>query len=235
MTNQIGIRGWGLAILAIVTVGCASPYAYYGDAGCGPIAISGRHADCSSIASEGCGAEGCDAEGCDAEGCDAEGCDAEPCGRTCGAGGPCRLRDTLACNAGCGRMYWGEWAYDPPDECDACNNHGDWVGPQRCPPRGWHNFWSGLCGSRFHTACGSPTCTDCAVSTNPGYDTGVFSDSAPGEVWVDQSPDSYESGVPASSPDDLPSESVLREARKPTPAKHPASRLVRRGRTSEVK
>lgn len=220
MTYPIGVRGLGLglAILAVVAVGCASPYAYYGDHGPGPFAISGRHADCGGAS----------------EGCDADGCDAEPCGQTCGAGGPCRLRDTLACNAGCGRMYWGEWAYDPPDACDSCNNHGDWVGPQGCPPSGWCNFLSGLHGGRFHTPCGSPTCTDCAAPTGTGYGTEVFSGTTPDDVWVDQSTDSWESEMPSSSPDDLPPESVLREARKLTPARHPASRLVRRGRTSDV-
>ena len=69
----------------------------------------------------------------------------------------CRLRDLVACNGGCGRIYWGEWAYDPPDECDACNDHGDWVGPRPCPPRGWLNLFSGLCGAPTrHARAGHP-------------------------------------------------------------------------------
>jgi hypothetical protein len=46
--------------------------------------------------------------------------------------------------------------------------------------------------------------------------------------------ESFETIEPSTLPDRLPPDSVLRESRKPTPTRHPASRLVRRGRTSEV-
>jgi hypothetical protein len=229
MAYQIGVRHLGLAILAVATVGCASPCAYHGDNGSRPFAISGRHAGCDC-------AETGDVELGDIETGDIEtgNCGAESCGGTCGTGGPCRLRDMLTCRTGCGRMYWGEWAYDPPDECDPCNNHGDWVGPQGCPPSGWLNLWNGFHGSRFHTACGSPTCTDCAAPTNTCRGTEVSSDDSPDDVWVDQSTDSFESMSPQSSSYDLPPESVRIDARKTTPGRHPTSRLVQRTQTPVV-
>ena len=143
MTYLLGFRSVGLAMLAVAAVGCVSPYAYYGDSGRGPCSLSGRCAGC--------------------EGAPAGNCAGGACGGACGAVAPCRLRDLVACNGGCGRIYWGEWAYDPPDECDACNDHGDWVGPRPCPPRGWLNLFRGLCGGRHDTPCGSPTCQSCAA------------------------------------------------------------------------
>ncbi|MHB0957432.1 MAG: hypothetical protein ACYC0X_25415 [Pirellulaceae bacterium] len=215
MTCRIGVvRGVGLGILVIAMVGCASPYTYHGDNGHRACALSGRHTD------GGCADMG----------------ECDGCGGTCEAAAPCGLGDLLGCDSGCGRIYWGEWAYDPPDQCDPCNNHGDWVGPQCCPPRGWLALCRGLKGERFNTSCGSPTCTDCGAEMEAGCGTEVFSGSgeSPNEVWVDESTDAWETILPSSSPDDLPTGSVLRESRKPAATRHPASRLVRRGRTPVV-
>ncbi len=50
MTNRIGVKGLGLAILCVAISGCVSPYAYYCDEGCGPLSLSGRYADCGGCA-----------------------------------------------------------------------------------------------------------------------------------------------------------------------------------------
>ena len=105
MAIHTGMRGLGLAVLCVVISGCVSPYVYDCGAGCGPVSLSGRYAGCGGTV--------------------ADDCDAVPCGPTCGFPGFPRLG---ICDAGCGRMYWGEWAYDPPDACDPCNDCGDWVG-----------------------------------------------------------------------------------------------------------
>jgi len=34
-----------------------------------------------------------------------------------------RLLRCLACGAGCGGVYWGEWTSDPPEVCDDCTSH----------------------------------------------------------------------------------------------------------------
>jgi len=59
----------------------------------------------------------------------------------------------LTCASGCGEIYWGEWLSDPPDACDPCDNHGNWIGPQPCcAPTflqqlaiGWHSLWGYRC------------------------------------------------------------------------------------------
>lgn len=33
--------------------------------------------------------------------------------------------------AGCGQRYWSPWVDDPPDCCDPCDHHGQWIGQQR--------------------------------------------------------------------------------------------------------
>jgi hypothetical protein len=38
------------------------------------------------------------------------------------------LSTRLACGSGCGDVYWGEWIYNPPECCDACNEDGCWAG-----------------------------------------------------------------------------------------------------------
>jgi hypothetical protein len=33
------------------------------------------------------------------------------------------------CEAGCGDVYCGDWISSPPDYCDPCDCHGNWIGP----------------------------------------------------------------------------------------------------------
>lgn len=70
------------------------------------------------------------------------------CGGSCEGRTPCQsLKHVLSCGAGCGEIYWGEWISDPPDDCDPCDNCGNWVGPRCCPPTLWQRmFASGPCG-----------------------------------------------------------------------------------------
>jgi len=65
---------------------------------------------------------------------------AEPCGVPCGPGCGPYYPGPLACILGlfhaptwygpaCGERYWGDFHGDPPDCCDPCNRHGEYVGP----------------------------------------------------------------------------------------------------------
>ena len=140
----------GFVATCLALAGCVSPHAYYGDDGCGgPCAVSGRHVDCGMAGCNDCGP------------------DAVACG-SCGDVGPHPgvmprgpLRRMLTCNAGCGDLYFGEWHYDPPDSCDPCNDHGDFVGPVGCGPSCWQRFWAGVHGVR----CCPPGCEPaCGIS-----------------------------------------------------------------------
>ncbi len=211
-------RGWlgalGLMWMAVAATGCASPYAYYGPGGYGPLIPSARTADCGTLASDGCSG-GCATDSCDTVGA--------PCGSCFGSG-------LLNGSAGCGRMYWGEWAYDPPDACDPCNDCGEWVGPRACPPSGWFRFWQGLSGLRCGNACGGTACSECDVPVKAGCCDGETYSSD-----VDQSEDATwleAKAVPASPP--RPPVTVARTPRRtgsPSPtsalARDPQSRLVR--------
>ena len=148
MTFRSGVWGLVLALLAAAAAGCASPYVYYCDEGCGPDALSGRYVDGSAA----CGA--CD----QTPACGP--CEGTPEDPFCGHTVTGYLRQSVTCDAGCGDVYWGEWSYDPPDECDPCNNHGDWVGPQCCPPQGWPKLCAGLHGRRCAGGCceAAPSC-----------------------------------------------------------------------------
>ncbi|MFO7907595.1 MAG: hypothetical protein ACQESR_04710 [Planctomycetota bacterium] len=129
------LAGLGVACLALA--GCVAPQACYRDYGSGepPVAVGGFPEP---------GMAGC-----------------ADCGPTAATGGPCAapelfpgrpllnlLRGIVTCGAGCGRVYYGEWQYDPPDACDPCNNHGDFVGPTPCGPSCWQNLWRGIHGVR---------------------------------------------------------------------------------------
>lgn len=145
----------GLLLACLALSGCVSPHAYYGDDGCGgPYAVSGRYADYGDAACGNCepGAPACGPCGA-----------AEPCAVAAPAG---PLRRMLTCNAGCGDLYFGEWQYDPPDACDPCNNHGDFVGPVCCGPSCWQRFWRGVHGVRGGPVgclpeCSRPECDAC--------------------------------------------------------------------------
>jgi hypothetical protein len=73
----------------------------------------------------------------------------DPCGAPCGdpgcatcvgPGKPCGPLALLiglfhcvkygggGCDYGCGEMYCGDWCSEPPDYCDPCDCHGNWVG-----------------------------------------------------------------------------------------------------------
>jgi len=80
------------------------------------------------------------------------------------------LHDSLTCQSGCGGdLYMGDWASNPPDAHDPCDECGNWVGGgsgtgaaaarMGIPPfiaRSFGNIW----GRRYHS-CGHPACSDC--------------------------------------------------------------------------
>jgi hypothetical protein len=74
------------------------------------------------------------------------------CDGDCGPGGCVGytplgwLKNRLTCGGGCGELYIGEWHYDPPDACDPCDDHGNWIGPRCCErnpmfKHGWRSLW----------------------------------------------------------------------------------------------
>lgn len=219
---RAGIRLLGLAWLTAGVAGCVSPHAYYCQDGCGPLFPSARMAPSGDWAADGRGTPGASGR-------------AEP------ARGPCGgdfWPSLLGCRAGCGRMYWGEWAYDPPDACDACNDGGQWVGPRCRPPGGWFTFWQGLCGMR-RDPCAGPAESGCDMAFDgEAWDGEVFSDEA-SQYGSDilREPD-----VEATRPQRPSAVTTAREFRRtaqpvPTPAvpRDPQSRLVRRNRPPGVK
>jgi hypothetical protein len=94
-----------------------------------------------------------------------EGCGSCGDGGSCGGGDctgktPCQLaRHGLTCGAGCGEIYWGEWTSDPPDECDPCDDCGNYIGPRCCPPRWWERLKAGSSGL-WGWRCGAEACCD---------------------------------------------------------------------------
>ena len=113
------------------------------------------------------------------------------CGGACGAaacGGPgvchdCRglknllyplISPRLACGAGCGQVYWNEWASDPPDCCDPCGPSGCYVGAQtvctgpplivsaiHCVGRGVSDLLGAILGGIGCGPCELLTCGGC--------------------------------------------------------------------------
>jgi hypothetical protein len=190
----------GLAALVLVAHGCASPYVYYCDDTCGPQSISGRYPDCAATPCDPC-----------------EGTVGEPfCGLTVTG----KLREMVTCGAGCGQLYWGEWTFDPPDECDPCNDYGDWVGPQCCPPHGWAKFWSGVHGHRYGDPCCPEGCDDCADPGEAYWEGGTIGSA--------EMLDSSESVVIP----DPEMGSAVEELEGPSHyySRHPHSRLIRSAR-----
>ena len=94
--------------------------------------------------------------------CGTSACDScpTPCGDPCGdaCGSPCAsgygpfgpycwypgkyLMASLFCCDGCGPLYWHEWFNDPPDCCDPCGSHGEWIGQAHGIPSGYEE-WEG--------------------------------------------------------------------------------------------
>lgn len=211
MRDRFG--GWNclVALIVAAATGCACPGTYYyGSHGCGVRSLSGRNGDGAATCDGSCGA--CDT--CDGN---VGSCD------SCGPSGPCRLRDVIGCNSGCGRMYWGEWAYDPPDACDPCDDCGNWAGPQNCPPRGIWCLLGFLQGHRSCASCGTVGCESCETSATSGCGCGdgAVSETPSEEIWSDSSEFLLEPSSEPAEPRDAPvqGESVLRESRRVQPSK----------------
>lgn len=206
--NLMAERSWLIGSMALfgctLVAGCAAPYTYYGDGACGPMSVSGRFADQS---------------GCS----------------DCAATAPCSgtaptpngiIKNTLTCGSGCGEIYWGEWISDPPDQCDACDQDGNWIGPHCCPPSGWSRFWAGLHGQRM-----AGDTTDCASCGGLDEDTsqGVYIDGMAIEVPSGDE----QNGLIVLDPTNLAAEPTVAApaqlAERPSEYR-PQSRLVRRVR-----
>ncbi|HUT10315.1 MAG TPA: hypothetical protein VMY42_07460 [Thermoguttaceae bacterium] len=148
MTKRIVLLGL-ICISLAATSGCGCLHGWlYSPFGPGTL-VDTRNCGpgCESVCPGPCGPGGCPmpcAAPCEpacAEGCGppcAEPC-GPPCGPACGPGcGHC-YPGPLACVLGllhaptwygpaCGERYWGDFHGDPPDCCDPCNRHGDYVG-----------------------------------------------------------------------------------------------------------
>lgn len=224
-TFRAGIRVSGLAGLALLASGCMCPRVYYAPDGCGPLFPSVRQADCGSMAVSGC-AGGCAGECTD-------GC-TTACGTPSCLACDYRLFPNLfGCQAGCGRMYWGEWAYDPPDGCDPCDDCGQWVGRRCGPLAGWYGFWSLVFGVRCN-ACGSPMEAGCGLATcDSCCDGAVYSDGAGDfgeEVFFERDTAATRSArAPAATAARAPRRTAL-PVSTTTTTRDPQSRLVRRSR-----
>ena len=237
MKIQQGIWGLGLAILCAALSGCVVPCGYYGS--CGPCAAP-LAASCTS---------------CEAE--PGMACDGAACGPACGCGILRCLESLFTCGTGCGRMYWGEWAYDPPVRRDPCNDYGEWEGPSCGPACGLFGgcglFWS----ARFHGSCGLPSCgcaggcdecaggcDDCACACGNGYGDEVFPGNALDPEWGQPTEESLEDVL--EMPSVLQSEPTLgarkpaaagktANTRKPVSGRDSDSRLARQSRTRVVR
>ena len=114
-----------LAMLCLAVCGCRS--AMNCADGCARpqgSPLAGMRYDCSC--EQGCSDCAQDAAGCGSP-CDAPNC-ADACGK---GGGGCRrpLLDRLCGCTGCGELYWCEWYNSPPQLCQPCDCHGNYVGP----------------------------------------------------------------------------------------------------------
>ena len=115
----------GLAMLCLVAAGCRS--AMNCTDGCARpqgSPLAGMRYDCSC--EQGCSDGAQDAAGCGSP-CDTANC-ADACGKDCGG---CQrpLLDRLCGSTGCGELYWCEWYNSPPQICQPCDCHGNYVGP----------------------------------------------------------------------------------------------------------
>ncbi|QDT72796.1 hypothetical protein [Lacipirellula limnantheis] len=54
---------------------------------------------------------------------------ADACGNSCNNGCRRGFLDRLCGCTGCGELYWCEWYNSPPQLCQPCDCHGNYVGP----------------------------------------------------------------------------------------------------------
>ena len=77
------------------------------------------------------------------------------------------INSKLSCGSACGEVYWDEWISDPPDCCDPCDDCGNFVGPQACPPKfragRWLDVLWGCRGEECSCGecCPEPVCPTC--------------------------------------------------------------------------
>lgn len=112
------------------------------------------------------------------------------CGGACQGHTPAQhMKHMLTCASGCGDIYWGDWISYPPDNCDPCDDWGNWTGPNGCcgPSHletlatGWSNLWGyrtgggkGSKGKGSCTSCGGKGgCDTCGDESAPYYDLPV--------------------------------------------------------------
>jgi len=125
-----------------------------------------------------------------------------------------RVQSALTCDAGCGDVYWGEWASDPPSWGGACgaSGCGDCYGIWN-PLRGLAHLW----GYRYAAA-------GCGMGHHVGYDEGCVGCA---EAYDGMEPveEVYEETLPAPRPDVEPETSKQASIKRPVKAvKHvPAS------------
>lgn len=165
-------------------------------------------------------------------------------GGTCSSGG-CNnpsLQNHLSCCKGCGEIYWGEWISDPPDDCDPCDCHGNWVGPRCCSPRWWEQLSCGAPGL-WGWRCSSDTCG----SGESGCCSGGI-DQFPSEEVIESGISPQKSGVPhqATPPKTGPTEAKPENPQPATPTqsapktqatkthqhRHPPARLLQPARST---
>lgn len=131
------------------------------------------------------------------------------CGGDCQGHTPATyLKSKLTCGSGCGEIYWGEWLSDPPDDCDPCDDCGNWVGPRCCEPGFlermadcWCSLWGFRVGGCSTCATLEAPCSDCVgTGVQKG---GYIMESAPMKVVPQGSEgESILTPPPISSPSD---------------------------------
>ena len=116
-------------------------------------------------------------------------------------------KSALTCGAGCGDVYWGEWASDPPaggDSCDSCGTAGCGGG---CgfwnPLRGLAHLW----GYRYAPAGSS-------MGYDMGYDEGCDScaDSHESYDTIMPAEEEIEEALPTPKPDAEPEPEPAKQA-----------------------
>jgi hypothetical protein len=100
-----------------------------------------------------------------------------------------RAKSALTCGAGCGDVYWGEWASDPPaggDSCDSCGTVGCGGGCGGCwnPLRGLAHLWGyryAPAGNGMEYDMGYDEGCDSCADSHESYDTIM-----PGEEVIEE-------------------------------------------------